>query len=122
MATKVEMLQFVFKELEEDIIVNEVALISSDGLLMAGSFKSSSNLDIFCAMIALIMRSGKKVSNELGKRNLDKLFLKLQDGSIIACEVNVNSIIAIMVPEEENIGLIFNRLDKAKEKIRKILE
>jgi predicted regulator of Ras-like GTPase activity (Roadblock/LC7/MglB family) len=70
----------------------------------------------------MITTAGKKVSNELSKGNLDKLFLKLQDASIIACEVNVNSIIAVMVPEKENIGLIFNRLDKAKEKIRKILE
>jgi len=122
MTTLSDMLQQVLEEIEADLPMNDVALISSDGLLMAGSIKNSSRMDLFSAMIALIMRTSKKVSGELNTGKLDKIYLKLQDGAIIASEVSSNSIIAVRTTEGENIGLIFNRIDKAKEKIKKILE
>jgi len=122
MTTLNDMLQQVLKELEQDLLTKEVAIISSDGLLIAGRIKQSSRIDLFCAMIALITRTSTKVSGELSAGKLDKIYLKLHDGAIIASEVSSGAIIAVMTTEGENIGLISNRIDKAKEKIRKILE
>ncbi len=116
------MLHTVFEELEENLVIDEVALISTDGLLMAGSIKSNIHLDVFCAMIALMTHTANKAGAELQKGKLDKLFLDYKHGIIVASEVTSTSIIAVMTSEKENIGLIFNRIDKASEKIKIILE
>lgn len=79
-------------------------------------------MDMFCAMIALLLRTSKKVAGELGKGKLDKVYLKLKDGAIVGVEVSSNAILAVLTSEEENVGLVFNRMDKAAEKINKILD
>ena len=91
-------------------------------MITTSSIKSNIHLDVFCAMIALMIHTANKAGTELQKGKLDKLFLDYKHGIIVASKVTSKSIIAVMTSNKENIGLIFNRIDNASEKIKIILE
>ncbi|MFZ4825867.1 MAG: roadblock/LC7 domain-containing protein [Phototrophicaceae bacterium] len=83
------------------------AVVSVDGLTMASSLPAGIEEDRVSAMSAAMLSLGERISSELGRGNLDQVYVRGKEGYVILMSVGDEAVLTTLVREGAKLGLIF---------------
>lgn len=83
------------------------AVVSVDGLIMASSLPAGVEEDRVSAMSAAMLSLGERISSELGRGNLEQVYVKGKNGFVILMSIGEEAVLTTLVREGARLGLIF---------------
>lgn len=117
--TKSKLLRTVLGQLKDTGGIEQVLILSKDGLVMLSDVTSDIDEKIVAAVLGMINMSAEKAVKELGQEPLEYTLLSVNGGHIVIMGAGKNAILAGLT--RENVGLTVIEMKKASEKIAKIL-
>lgn len=102
----------------------EASVVASrDGLLIAANIPSSigARAETFAAMSATMLGAAETATTELGKGIPDRIIVESEHGKLIATGAGSKALLVVLTNPNAGLGLILVELEKAAEKIKKIL-
>jgi hypothetical protein len=97
------------------------AIVSVDGLIMASALQQGVEEDRVSAMSAAMLSLGERISGELGRGNLEQVYIKGDAGSIVLTSVGSEAVLTALARQEAKLGLIFLEMRRAAEDIVKLV-
>ena len=97
------------------------AVVSVDGLIMASALQQGIEEDRVSAMSAAMLSLGERISSELGRGNLEQVYIKGQDGSILVTSVGAEAVLTALGRQDAKLGLISLEMRRAADDIMKFL-
>ncbi len=82
------------------------AVVSVDGLAMASSLPADVEEDRVSAMSAAMLSLGERIATELGRGDLDQVYIRGDDGLVILMSVGEEAVLTTLVREGARLGLI----------------
>ena len=92
--------------------VEGAAIVSVDGLSMASSLAADVEEDRVSAMSAAMLSLGERISTELGRGEVEQVYVKGENGYVILTAVGEEAVLTVLARSEAKLGLIF--LDVAR--------
>ncbi len=102
----------------------EASIVASrDGLLIASNIPSSlcARAETFAAMSATMLGAAETATTELGKGVPDRIIVESEHGKLIATGAGSKALFVVLTEPNAGLGLILVELEKATEKIKKML-
>lgn len=97
------------------------AIVSSDGLLMASNFPADMDEDVMAAMAASLLTMGQRASEELGRGELDQVFVRGAQGFFIIMAAGSEGVLAAVCSKKAKLGLIFLDMQRAAAEVARII-
>jgi predicted regulator of Ras-like GTPase activity (Roadblock/LC7/MglB family) len=97
------------------------AVISVDGLSMASSLPSGVEEDRVSAMSAAMLSLGERISGELGRGNLDQVYVRGKNGYVILMSVGEEAVLTTLVRDGARLGLIFLDMRRTVDDLTKLV-
>ena len=116
-----EMLEKVLRDLKSVGDIEASAVISRDGLLMAGDIPSDVHAETFAAMSATMLGAAETAISELRRGIPERVIVESKEAKIIATGAGPKALLVVMANPKAGLGLILVEMGKAAEKIEKIL-
>jgi predicted regulator of Ras-like GTPase activity (Roadblock/LC7/MglB family) len=91
------------------------AIVSVDGLIMASALPSDVEEDRVSAMSAAMLSLGERISSELGRGNLEQVYIRGNSGFILLTSVGKEAVITALARQDAKLGLIFLEMRRASE-------
>ena len=95
--------------------VEAAAIVSVDGLSMASSLPSNIEEDRVSAMSAAMLSLGERISSELGRGELDQVYVKGENGYVILNAVGEEAVLTVLARKDAKLGLIFLDINRTVE-------
>jgi len=122
LASKTEQLVKMLKDLSGSTPdVEASAVVSSDGLVIASALPSDVEEDRVAAMSAAMLSLGERTSRELGRGDLEQVFIKGVSGYVILMNAGADAVLTAMVRQDAKLGLIFLDMKRAATGISSLL-
>ena len=115
-----ELLDKVLSELKEAVDVEASAIATRSGLLIAADIPQGMNAETFAAMSATMLGAAETTTSEIEKEPPERVIVEAGDERIIIAGAGEKALLVCMTPES-NLSLLLVELDKAVEKVEKIL-
>lgn len=96
-----------------DIIAS--AVVSVDGLTIASALQDDVEEDRVAAMSAAMLSLGERISGELGRGNLDEVYIRGEDGFVLLTAVGEEAVLTALARDEAKLGMIFLEMRRATE-------
>lgn len=87
--------------------VEAAAIVSVDGLSMASSLPAGTEEDRVSAMSAAMLALGERISSELGRGEMQQVYVKGENGYVILNAIGEEAVLTVLVRKEGRLGLIF---------------
>lgn len=97
------------------------AVVSVDGLIMASSLPSGVDEDRISAMSAAMLSLGDRISSELRRGTLKRVFIDGSDGIIVLMAVGEDAVLTVLARAQAKLGLIFLDMGRAVEDLSRLL-
>lgn len=97
------------------------AVVSVDGLTIASALPQGIEEDRVSAMSAAMLSLGERIASELGRGELEQVFIKGQSGYVVLMAVGEDAVLTALAREQAKLGLIFLDMRRAAEDIAKLL-
>ena len=97
------------------------AVVSVDGLIMASSLPADVDEDRISAMSAAMLSLGDRISSELRRGTLDRVFIKGSDGIIVLIAVGEDAVLTVLARAQAKLGLIFLDMGRAADDLERLL-
>lgn len=97
------------------------AVVSTDGLLMASNFPAGMDEDSMAAMTAALLAMGERAARELGRGELDQVFIKGNKGYVVMMAAGHEGVLTALCTKSAKLGLIFLDMQRAANEVSKIL-
>ncbi|MGC1377115.1 MAG: roadblock/LC7 domain-containing protein [Anaerolineales bacterium] len=97
------------------------AIVSVDGLIMASALQADVEEDRVSAMSAAMLSLGERIAGELGRGQLDQVYIKGSNGFIILTSVGQEAVLTALARQEAKLGLIFLEMRRAAEDLTKLV-
>ena len=97
------------------------AVVSVDGLIMASALQQGIEEDRVSAMSAAMLSLGERISGELGRGNLEQVYIKGKEGSILLTSVGAGRRPDGLGRQDAKLGLISLEMRRAADDIMKFL-
>src|SRR5215212_12267794 len=97
------------------------AVVSVDGLAMASSMPANIEEDRVSAMSAAMLSLGERIASELGRGNLDQVYVKGEHGYVILMSVGDEAVLTVLAREQAKLGLIFLDMGRAVKELAKLV-
>ena len=101
--------------------VEGAAIVSVDGLSMASSLPGNVEEDRVSAMSAAMLSLGERISSELGRGQLEQVFIKGERGYVILTSVGEEAVLTVLARKEAKLGLIFLDVNRAVDALTSLL-
>lgn len=101
--------------------VEACAVVSVDGLSMASSMPPNIEEDRVSAMSAAMISLGERIASELGRGDLEQVYVKGEDGYVILNSVGEEAVLTVMARKEAKLGLIFLDIGRTVEDLEKLV-
>lgn len=98
------------------------AIVSVDGLIMASALPNDVEEDRVSAMSAAMLSLGERISTELGRGNLNQVYIKGGEGYVILTSVGEDAVLTVLAREQAKLGLIFLDMRRATEDLEELLQ
>jgi predicted regulator of Ras-like GTPase activity (Roadblock/LC7/MglB family) len=99
----------------------DVAVVSLEGLPLVSLVLERVEETRFAAMTAAMLSLGERVSTELNKGLLKKIFVEGDHGYIVSMQSGENAVLTVSATTDTKLGLLFLDMERASAKISKIL-
>lgn len=97
------------------------AVVSVDGLIMASALPTEVEEDRVSAMSAAMLSLGERIAGELGRGNLDQVYIKGDSGFIMLTAIGEEAVLTALAREKAKLGLIFLEMRRAAEELIKLV-
>ncbi len=87
--------------------VEASAVISFDGLTIASALPESVEEDRVAAMSAAMLSLGERISGELGRGNLDQVYIRGKNGFMVLMAVGNEAVLTVLARKQAKLGLLF---------------
>lgn len=94
-------------------MVEEVALVSTEGLMIGSALRQGANEEIIAAMAATLHSLGEQAVRELQKGSLKGVFIRGKKGFVLVGKVGENALLLLLAREDAKIGILLYQLNKA---------
>jgi len=101
--------------------VEAAAIVSVDGLSMASSMPAEIEEDRVSAMSAAMISLGERIASELGRGELEQVYIKGQYGYVILNAVGEEAVLTVMARKEAKLGLIFLDIGRTVEALETLV-
>ena len=99
----------------------DVAVVSLEGLPLVSLVLERVEETRFAAMTAAMLSLGERVSTELNKGLLKKIFVEGDHGYIVSMQAGENAVLTVSATTDTKLGLLFLHMERTSAKISKIL-
>jgi predicted regulator of Ras-like GTPase activity (Roadblock/LC7/MglB family) len=101
--------------------VEASAVVSVDGLTIASALPSNVEEDRVSAMSAAMLSLGERISTELGRGNLDQVYIRGKNGFVILMAVGEEAVLTLLAREKAKLGLLFLDMRRTVEDLTQLL-
>jgi hypothetical protein len=101
--------------------VEASAVVSVDGLTMASALPPQVEEDRVAAMSAAMLSLGERIANELGRGNLDQVYIKGENGYVVLMSVKSEAVLTVLARQQAKLGLLFLDMRRATEDLAALL-
>jgi predicted regulator of Ras-like GTPase activity (Roadblock/LC7/MglB family) len=101
--------------------VEASAVVSVDGLTMASALPPQVEEDRVAAMSAAMLSLGERIANELGRGNLDQVYIKGENGYVVLMSVGRDAVLTVLARQQAKLGLLFLDMRRATEDLAALL-
>ena len=101
--------------------VEASAIVSVDGLIIASALPENAEEDRVSAMSAAMLSLGERIASELGRRTLEQVYVKGDDGYVLLSAIGEEAVLTVMARSGAKLGLVFLEMRRAAEDLEKIL-
>lgn len=91
------------------------AVVSVDGLIIASALPGDTEEDRVSAMSAAMLSLGERISSELGRGNLQQVYIRGGEGFVILTAVGEEAVLTALARKEAKLGLVFLEMRRAAE-------
>jgi len=86
--------------------VEASALVSVDGLIIASALPAGIEEDRVSAMSAAMLSLGDRIAGELGRGELNQVYVKGDQGYVILMSVGEDAVLTVLAHQEGKLGLV----------------
>ncbi len=97
------------------------AVVSVDGLAMASSLPANIEEDRVSAMSAAMLSLGERIASELGRGELDQVYIRGEDGLVILMSVGEEAVLTTLVREGARLGLILLDMRRTADDLERLV-
>lgn len=97
------------------------AVVSVDGLIIASALPESAEEDRVSAMSAAMLSLGERISGELGRGNLEQVYIRGDDGYVILAAIGEEAVLTALARQEAKLGLVFLEMRRAAEDLEQMV-
>jgi predicted regulator of Ras-like GTPase activity (Roadblock/LC7/MglB family) len=97
------------------------AVVSVDGLTIASALPRDVEEDRVSAMSAAMLSLGERIATELGRGQLDQVYIRGESGFVILMSVGGNAVLTVLARDKAKLGLIFLDMRRAAEDLTGML-
>jgi predicted regulator of Ras-like GTPase activity (Roadblock/LC7/MglB family) len=97
------------------------AVVSVDGLSIATALPQDVEEDRVSAMSAAMLSLGERIALELGRGELDQVYIKGERGNVILMSVGTEAVLTALTREQAKLGLIFLDMRRAADDLTKLI-
>ena len=97
------------------------AVVSVDGLTIASALPAEVEEDRVSAMSAAMLSLGERISGELGRGEIEQVYIKGNDGYVILTAVGEEAVLTVLARKEAKLGLIFLEMRRAAEDLARLV-
>ena len=101
--------------------VEASAVVSVDGLTMASALPVEVEEDRVAAMSAAMLSLGERIAGELGRGNLDQVYIRGKNGFVILMAVGGEAVLTVLARAQAKLGLLFLDMRRATEDLSELL-
>lgn len=101
--------------------VEASAVVSVDGLTMASALPADVEEDRVAAMSAAMLSLGERIATELGRGDLDQVYIRGAQGFVILMAVGSGAVLTVLAREHAKLGLLFLDMRRATEDLTDLL-
>jgi predicted regulator of Ras-like GTPase activity (Roadblock/LC7/MglB family) len=116
MVTRLRQMQAASPDIEAS------AVVSVDGLIIASALPNEVEEDRVSAMSAAMLSLGERISAELGRGDLEQVYIKGHEGFVLLTSVGSEAVLTALAGQNTKLGLVFLEMRRAAEDIEKIVE
>jgi len=93
------------------------AVVSVDGLVIASALPASAEEDRVSAMSAAMLSLGERIASELGRGNIEQVYIKGDQGYVVLTAVGEEAVLTVLARKQAKLGLIFLEMRRAAEQL-----
>lgn len=97
------------------------AVVSVDGLIMASALPANVEEDRVSAMSAALLSLGERIASELGRGDLEQVYIKGDKGFVMLTSVGEDAVLTILVRSQARLGLIFLDMRRAADDLKTLV-
>lgn len=97
------------------------AVVSVDGLIMASALPADVEEDRVSAMSAAMLSLGERIARELGRGDLDQVYVKGASGFVFLTSVGADAVLTIMARKDAKLGLVFLDMKRTAQELSRIV-
>lgn len=101
--------------------VEASAVVSVDGLIIASALPQGIEEDRVSAMSAAMISLGERIAGELGRGELDQVYIRGESGFVILMSVGEEAVLTSLIRENARLGLIFLDMKRAANDLEKLV-
>jgi predicted regulator of Ras-like GTPase activity (Roadblock/LC7/MglB family) len=101
--------------------VEASAVVSVDGLTLASALPADVEEDRVAAMSAAMLSLGARISNELGRGELDQVYVHGAHGYVILMAVGEQAVLTVLASESAKLGLLFLDMERTAHQLERFV-
>ena len=101
--------------------VEASAVISFDGLTIASALPESIEEDRVAAMSAAMLSLGERISGELGRGNLDQVYIRGKNGFMVLMAIENEAVLTVLARKQAKLGLLFLDMRRTTQDLAKLI-
>ncbi|MDX2163542.1 MAG: roadblock/LC7 domain-containing protein [bacterium] len=101
--------------------VEAAAIVSVDGLPLASSLPGGYEEDRISAMSAAMLSLGERISTELGRGDLQQVYVKGENGYIILNAIGEEAVLTVLARKEAKLGMIFLEIGRSVQALEQLI-
>jgi predicted regulator of Ras-like GTPase activity (Roadblock/LC7/MglB family) len=97
------------------------AVVSVDGLIMASALPAGVEEDRVSAMSAAMLSLGDRIASELGRGNLEQVYIRGNTGYVLLTAVGQEAVLTALARDNAKLGLVFLEMRRAAESLERLV-
>lgn len=97
------------------------AIVSVDGLSIASALHQEIEEDRVSAMSAAMLSLGERIATELGRGNLEQVYIRGENGYVLLMAVGEEAVLTVMARKEAKLGLILLDMKRAVQDLESLI-
>lgn len=122
MATRAEQMTQILRTLVSNTPdVEAAAVVSIDGLVVSAVLPAGVDEDRVAAMAAALLSLGERTSQELGRDQLEQVYVKGRNGYVILIQTSNETVLEAIAGPSAKLGMVLLDMKRAAQELARVL-